>query len=430
MSTQVIKRIATGNTVDAVLPATATQATYPKDGIIGSKRPAVVVEYAGVEFKKIKSWLLANIDGRKLDADLVVRYIVSVCQTWIETNGAEVWNTFGIDLATPGQKINPLVTLEVTVGDKPVPDYQLAGPGPEVNDKALVILLLGIYRVAGITNETYRSKVADAIQQQAIQADPKVTQSMRVLQANKHLLSNPNYLKVVAAVDMFLYRFKDSEHVNVRVSTLTSRFKDCAALSTFAHIAAFTGLTLGGVLDWVFSDGIAAEVDRMMRPGQEIDQETSYMPYLKDMGLSKVSPYSATKNPGFHIWGQTACALMGSVRSQNALRVSEDNWVNLKLNAEIMAFALGSSAELVKAFDVDGGSQGMDTAEEEYGQEIDEDVATGHPKGRDATEWFMYMKAKDFVLSEVIREGLRKMVASIKNPRPNTIGDVLKNSVY
>lgn len=372
--------------------------------------------------------VLAGIQERRLDADIIVRYLVGVIQGWEEVNDGGNWTSFGVQIAGVGQTLNPLNLLKIKLGNKAVPDHNTTQNLVDIEDKALVILLLGIYRVAAIANDTYKIRVMDAIQQQATEADPKAQVNIRLLANNKHLLSNPNYLRVVAAVDMFFYRFKDSEKANVRVSTLTSRFKDCAALSTFAHVASFTGLTLNGVLDWVFTETVAAEVEKMMKPGQEIDQDTSYMPYLKDMGLSKVSPYSATKNPGFHAWGQSACALMGSIRSQNALRASEDNWINLKLNAEIMAFALGTSAELVKAFDVGGNTAGQGVDDEED-EELDLEENAGMPKGRDAMEWFVFMSEREFKLTGEMKEGLRKMAGNIKNPRPGTIGDLLKNQL-
>nr|WIF20027.1 nucleocapsid protein [Snakehead vesiculovirus] len=426
MENQIIKRVSTGAEVKAVLPATEAQATYPADGIADGAAPLIIIEFRDLTASEIKQMILAGIQERRLDADIVVRYLCEVVQHWDEINNNEVWTSFGIELAKIGQAVNPLSLLRVRYGKRAVPDFTVVQGQADIQDKALEILLLGIYRVASITNDAYKTRVMDAIQQQALEADPKVQLNIGVLAGNKHLLSNPNYLRMVAAIDMFFYRFKESERANVRVSTLTSRFKDCAALSTFAHVASFTGLTLSGVLDWVFTETVAAEVERMMKPGQEIDQEASYMPYLKDMGLSKVSPYSATKNPGFHTWGQSACALMGSIRSQNALRASEDNWLNLKLNAEIMAFALGTSAELVKAFDIGGNTDDQDDGGAFEGElNLAEDA--GMPKKRDAMEWFMYMEGRDFKLTEDMKEGLRRMAGNIKNPRPGTIGDLLKH---
>ncbi|AID53188.1 nucleoprotein [Dolphin rhabdovirus] len=422
---ETIVRKTTGSVVTPILPAIEDTPTYPSEFFKDNDRPSLTVEYTNVPLDELRGAVISGIQKGELTADLVVAFIYQVCREWEETEETG-WTSFGVEIAKRGQNVNPFCMVNVKIGTKPKPDWTVNTVNDNSGDFQLVMGLLGIYRVSNISNETYKEKILGTIQTQ-LDAIAKNKVMMKTLAVNKQVTLSPNFNMAVACIDMFYHRYKGAEKSVIRVSTLTSRYKDCAALSTLAHISNFTGLSLKETLDWVFSDRVAAEVEQMMRPGEEIDRQESYMPYLKDFRISRRSPYSTTFNSNLHIWGQSACALMGSRRSQNAILMSEDNLVNIMTNAKIMAYVLGTSADLTKAFTVDGEEAG-ESDDEGEGIE-DEEAESEMPKGRQALEWFEYMSSMSFTIPSKMEEKLKAMAKRIALPRPGTIGAAIKQDM-
>ncbi|QDZ59977.1 nucleoprotein [Harbour porpoise rhabdovirus] len=420
-----IVRKATGTPVIPVLPAVEDVPTYPSEFFRSGNAPVLTVEHSEVDINELRGAVMSGIQRGELNADLVVAFVYKVTSRWTERCETD-WRSFNRLIGSRGEEINPYATVELKIGQKPKPDWTTVIANDPSIDMQLVMGLLGVYRVSLITNEAYRDRVIGTIQNQ-LDSISKGKIVMKTLAIHRQLILNPNFNMIVACCDMFYHHFKGSERAVIRVSTLPSRFRDCAALGTLAHITSFTGLSLKEVLDWVFTDKAAAEIENIMRPGEEIDKSESYTPYLRDMRLCRKSPYSTTNNPNLHIWGQTACALMGSKRSCNAILMSEDNLVNIFVNAKIMAYVLGNSADLTKAFTVDGITAGPEDEESE--EEEEELNGTDMPTSRSALEWYEYMLGLSFVIPPKMEDKLKQMARRITLPRPGTIGAAIKQDL-
>ena len=62
----------------------------------------------------------------------------------------------------------------------------------------------------------------------------------------------------------------------------------------------------------------AKDLSRMLKPGQEVEQEDSFFVHFRALGLSPKCPYSATAVPYFYNLVHLTGAYMGDPRSMNA----------------------------------------------------------------------------------------------------------------
>lgn len=129
---------------------------------------------------------------------------------------------------------------------------------------------------------------------------------------------------MVAALDMFWNKFLDSRFSKLRVCTLNSRYKDCSSLSEVRHLCKISAKPLPEISTYIFSARVRDEIEKLGESKEEPGKEDSYFPYMRDMPISKKSPYSSTENVNLHNWISMFCTLLGSERSYNARIVSED----------------------------------------------------------------------------------------------------------
>ena len=72
--------------------------------------------------------------------------------------------------------------------------------------------------------------------------------------------NDQSYMKVCAVVDMFFTMFKEHKWAGIRLATIRSRYKDCAALISLGYIVRVLGMeSESEYLEWVFTDRQAAE---------------------------------------------------------------------------------------------------------------------------------------------------------------------------
>lgn len=123
------------------------------------------------------------------------------------------------------------------------------------------------------------------------------------LEGCKVRYNNPEFRTLVAALDMFWCKFPDFSTSKLRVYTLNARFKDCSSISELNHLSRVSSLKIGEILKLAFSVRVRDEVLGIGRPGEEFSQpvfEAFYFPYMRELHLSKKSPYSSTQNVELH----------------------------------------------------------------------------------------------------------------------------------
>ncbi|AEG25351.1 nucleocapsid protein [Vesiculovirus perinet] len=315
-------------------------------------------------------------------------------------------------------------TLDVQEYTGVIPDGKASNDRTANDDTWLPMLILGLYRVGRATQEEYRKNLMNGLRMQCklrnINAEDLVSESDDFY----NLWGNdPNYLKLIAAIDMFFHHFKKHEEASLRYGTIVSRFKDCAALTTLAHLVKVSGMSVGDVMTWVLNQPVEDEVCRMMTPGQEIDKADSYMPYLIDLGLSTKSPYSSVKNPCFHFWGQLTALLIQSTRAKNA-RVPDDiPYQELTKASQLFAYAIGRSADLAQRFAINNKKYTREPADDDDALELSQEP----PTGRNVVDWMAWWDDVGQVPTKDMEHFGRKAVHGLTDLRMKTIGAYAKS---
>ena len=130
--------------------------------------------------------------------------------------------------------------------------------------------------------------------------------------------SSPSFAKLVAAYDMILIR-SPAPWSLMRLTTVTTAYEACNALLSMNHFAKKLSLSVSDVMGYVLFREAAKDLSRMLKPGQEVEQEDSFFVHFRALGLSPKSPYSATAAPYFYNLVHLTGAYMGDPRSMNAV---------------------------------------------------------------------------------------------------------------
>lgn len=229
-----------------------------------------------------------------------------------------------------------------------------------------------------------------------------------------------SYRKMVAAIDMFLFKFPNHECAAFRMCTIRSRFKDCAGLLSLGFMSSLLNLETDSVfLNWVFTEKIAEELIKMMIKGNEITNPGSYFPYQSDMGVVKKTYYSTTVNPHTYFVIHAAVTLLSSNRAKNARHLTEYNVTNNVVNAKIIAYASASCFSLTKAFLERDTTLPDEIDLEDEEPELSPSVANG-------LAWFVFMRSRKFKTTKKMDEFVNKAKAAIGEVRAGTIGEYVK----
>ncbi|AEG25350.1 nucleoprotein [Vesiculovirus jurona] len=412
----IVKRISTGTNVLAVLPASEDPVEYPEDYFKENPGKVKVFISRGTDLNKLRQFVYEGIKSGDVSVCHINSYLYQVLKG-IQEEAPSEWKSFGVQIAVKGQKIGIFDLLEVDDYRGPIPDGKSSSGRTADDDKWLPMLILGLYRVGRATQEDYKKMLMSNLNAQcklrSNQAEEIVDDTSDFYQAWGN---DSNFLKIVAAVDMFFHYFKKNPEANIRFGTIVSRFKDCAALTTLAHLQKVTGLPIEEVFSWILTRSVEDEVCRMMKPGQEIDQANSFMPYLIDLGLSTKSPYSSVKNPSFHFWGQLTALLVQSSRAKNA-RVPDDiPYAELTKAAQLFGFAIGHSSDLEQRFALGDKVYKRDEAE-----------ASGSllepPTSKDVIEWLAWWDDVGNIPTPEMDAFAKRAVHGMIDVRTKTIGE-------
>ncbi|CAN8019532.1 unnamed protein product, partial [Ixodes persulcatus] len=234
------------------------------------------------------------------------------------------------------------------------------------------------------------------------------------------LVSEPAYMCMVAAMDMFLYRFPTNPYATVRVGTIASRYKDCSVFTSLGQTIDTAAIPIEELYRWMFVREVAEEAYEMMQYSEELDKEYSYAAYLSDFRLVNKSLYSAVANPRLHSWLHTLGSLLLAEMSLNARHLSDASFHPILANTALLAFVRRRATGFAISY-VDTQRQA-----DEEGKEMDKperSVATaGMPSTIVAANWFIWLAGEGFVLPESIYQFLHRTMSGAPPLRDGSIG--------
>lgn len=393
------------------LLATEVPVQYPSDYFVTCKtKPPLTVHAASNE---LGSCLMNSFIRGTAEVDVAIAFLYNTLRLQPVRN-TKAWTSFTHDICAENVDCNISNLFQVTAAREALRLTELSGAyQANKDDKWLLLAALAPYRLVQCGNDEYRGRLVPKIDEklQALGKLPTIVVALDSFHTKyASWTTNTTYRKLVAGIDMFYSRFRDHELAILRMCTLTSRFKDCAALLGLGYLANILGVTISDVAEWVFVDRMRREFQQLMHPNQEIDLLESFCPYLMDLGLSKKSPYSSSANPNLHTWIHTVGCTFKVDRSKHARMMSDACLTDVITNAQLLSFAFIKATNLVNVIAADprqGKEEGL------------------YPQGIDADEWFCWIKdQQDNIPAEMI-EIIYRNWSSLRETRPGTVGRYL-----
>lgn len=291
------------------------------------------------------------------------------------------WTSFGIQIGVAGANVNLSNLLDIDPTED-VPDGLLTGPGMSDRQvKKYIVAICGVYRLAQIDRDDYRANVLAKINNQLSKMGPENVNM--AISAEKYLSwkSDTSFVRIMAAIDMFLNEFPNHVYAPARNWTNVSRLKDCSVLASTQYICEFLGLDFDGLAKWILTEQSADQFKRITKEGEELEDARSYSMYMVELGLTYRCPYTVKANPALHFFCHTLGASAGLERSLNAKNFDNCDVFNIIYNAMLMYYVWAKYTETGKKFHED---------EEDY-QSDSEDVSK-EPKTNDPDAWLKWIK--------------------------------------
>ena len=335
----------------------------------------------------------AYIKEGKVPVDIAVSFLYAYAKKYIHTKFDSVWKSYGVTIANKGDTVTPLSVLEIEISTTDGSNKLECSIKPE-DPHWLAMFALSVYRIGRVQNDDYKEKLKLKIVGQMKHLGFTSTNYPADIVFDTWQLNN-DCNKLIAAFDMYFCKFPKHEKSYLRVCTINSRMKDCAALMSLGYITRLLNMQDDSdILDWVFTTQMAEELCNMIQDKEEYNVVDSYFPYQSDLMLVSKTYYSNSKNPQTHLFKHSIGTLSKSGRSRNARHVSDMNSLNIVQNAKIVAYAFATRFELNKPFQKQGAPTIPDGERE--------DSVIGEPQSTRAHEWFTFYQNRGFKLSKEI----------------------------
>ncbi|AAX47596.1 nucleocapsid protein [Tupaia virus] len=411
----------TQSSYNATAPLDRDPPEYPGDAFKKSRnKPTLTRPKSNLSLDDARCMIKGQIQNGSVDIELAKHYLILVLEQITEDNSDD-WTSFGVQILSRTERGRPLCMVNIQLDDKDKTfDSQVKDSTATVEDDLwMTTYLLAIYRIGRATNKNYQTQLIDELNKLLATFPGDYVPMVQALQAFDSWPNDPNYCKLVACVDMFFSRFKKSKWAILRFGTISSRYRDCAALTALNHFSRLLGVDLVDALEWSFVGRVSDEIEQMLKPDQELDKVDSYTPYMIDLGISKASPYSTVRNPAWHLFCHTVGSLMMSRRSINARHLEAPDQSNILSNAELIVFVFETRIKWLKNFrkldSVDASDQLDQVAPVVLGTK---DL----PNTTNADDWFSWMKLNNFELPDECGRYVSKLAKKLKDSREGSVG--------
>nr|APG78745.1 putative nucleoprotein [Wuhan House Fly Virus 1] len=360
-----------------------------------------------------------------------------------------VWKSYNQVIGGPNTDITPLSLLSVEEAGAPL----ISGneiSSSEADEKWIVGYILCLYRLGRVNDANYRGDLIKSMKPiLEAQGMPNTANLLADCGKTTAWCQCPVFKKLVAAIDMFFYRFPDHEWSFVRIGTISSRYKDCTSLLSVAHISRLLGLPHPAELwIWITNLTLHHEMKRMFNNEDEFHDPYSYFPYQIEMGLTKKSLYSTRENPGIHAFCHIIGLYYQNARSMKARWMLEDDVNPILFNAHLVGFAFTRGKWADKFWAVKGHiaraaplvQQPQNNQQEQMEEDINDDEiqslnndgidAIAPPDERTPQAWTPYLDAHNWTMSPAMVRTAKLVASGIVVERDNTIAKFSKTPAF
>jgi len=357
-----------------------------------------------------------------ISPNVALRFMYEYIQNAYSERLTSEWRSYGVVIGKSNELVTPLSLLQVKENDVEWTAPENANLNKQQKFRLFAILIAG-YRY-GLASEimqakNYKTMILGKINQVLRNNPYKLNSDLTLTEVNrcKSWYNNLEFRAMIASLDMFWNKFPNSYGAKLRVCTLNSRFKDCCSISELRHLSEVSSKEVTQILQYCFSIKLKDEILAIARPGEENIQYDSYFPYMKDMRLSKKSPYSSSNNILLHHWVAMIGTLLGSDRLFNARIVSEYGLLDSMNSALFVAYAF-------KKYKSADNARTTEALSKEHNDNKDVVIDPASPLG----VYHHIMKCNNMVPREII-EMFSQVVNKMGTPRDKTIGMFLKRNL-
>ncbi|UAU42894.1 nucleoprotein [Burg el Arab virus] len=408
-----------GKPIKVNLAVDKLEPEFPAKFFEEGKKPSVIVPSYDGNLDALYKAIRGEIKRRSLTPKSVKAFIYKY-GTELKAKNDKDWISFGITIAKKGEDVCPWVLCDVEEDGK----YESSSSEPvgEKDHLWMFVYCVSLYRLGKITDSTYQNNIIKTVDKVLKTIDKDAASLSTGTESAVQVVNDVNFCKLIACVDMFFYQFKDHDLAVSRVGSISSRYRDCAALLGINHLAILGGgdPTIG--IRWALEPKVKEDIDRLITEGQETAKTGSYMPYMMDLGASKLSPYSTTVNSSFHLFVHSAGALSLDQRSINARFIPAPNVNGVIKNAAFFIFAMNKSVDWSIGFT-------KEPAQEK--QQLKLQISGGKntlPKSKEVEDWMNWRTAMKEEFDKIIEDFLKDRASRITNVRPLTIGHYIKTT--
>lgn len=363
--------------------------------------------------------LRSSVGAKILAGGVPIPEAILYMETLMESEPQEVlapWTSFGRTISDAAAPVH-FRSLYNRVETQTVVDLMVGPPLGEQADLWICIYLASAYRVCLIQRPDYKTIVVGAINEHLRSNFAPANADIRNVSIhNGSWVKDRWFCALVALMDMWLQKFEKHRLAEARVSTITSRFRDCVALQDLVFIADLLGLDFKTASYWMWNPKIGDEFSRVSLTGEEIDEMDSYTPYMSDLGLCEKSPYSASVNPCLYFWTHIVGVSMGVPRSLNARIVGQIPVATLIQHALVCGFAFLSKVEASPQL----------TPTDVYIPIVPNVM----PESLDGNDWFSWFKNHGFMLPPVLVTRMRAVWGGLAETQPKTIGRMAAEFIF
>ncbi|AHB08861.1 N protein [Kolente virus] len=413
-------RLSSRKTVKPTLPQESTAPQYASTWFETHKeKPTIIVGFKGTDTLALLQYAAKALEAGTLTAEAATAVLYKVFQDEKQLLASD-WRSFNVEIAAAGTEITPWNLVKVKEKDSILPNNE-TNPDITLEDQDwIAFYICFLYRYSRATHVDYKDQLYGRATEHIKNIKPKaIIIQPGALTQMKNIILHSHFNAAIACLDMYFNKFKTSARASVRYGTLPSRFKDCSALTTLNHITKLTGLSIEQFMLWVYSNRMADELDQMAKEGEELDKGDSYVAYMRELGVSDRSPYSAQANPSFSLFCHVVGTLLGSKRSKNARMGAEVDTVNSVLNGKVVAYVIGTRPSFTLAYNTS-------LPDPEKEEQIEEPQSGSVPSRADPEEWYAYLSDFGFKLPDEIERWVRVRVNLITDVRDGTVGKLLK----
>jgi hypothetical protein len=406
------------------VPTTTPTCTFPKEWFEANKsKPLLHVPDHSIDLPHLTEAVLGYLrsSGRSAaDPKVIVAFLIAAIDThWPKLNAPEHWDSYGQNIVAKDAPVTPLNLLKQNRAG--AIQLQATGGGSENWQEAFIRLILAyrMLKVREAPSANYHAETLTRLGRLASSCMWRITGlgNLDSTTIEAHM-GDVEIRKIMAAIDMYLYKYPTHELSFLRAGTIVSRFRECVSLGDVAYLAEMTGLTASSAMRWIFDPTVTGEIFKMYTTEDEVDVEHSYLPYLADLNLCSRSPYSSAIRPAFHNWVHLLGSLFGNPRSLRAALIGTPAH-KLVLSAVLAAYALRASVGFEQQVTEKDEKLGADISDLLGGQQSKVSTDSKFPIDKSPSGWASWYTMDES--KEVLADWFSRAQAHLKPDRKTSV---------